>query len=69
MQIVLPLLILACQGSTPDSAEPGVHEPLAVEPLSDTRLLRRLSLDLRGTLPSVDELERVEADPSRLESI
>ena len=40
---------------------------LALVPLDDTRLLRRLSLDLRGTLPSLDELQRVQADPAELD--
>jgi hypothetical protein len=38
-------------------------------PLDAPRLVRRLSLDLRGTLPSVDELDRVEADPSAVSAI
>ena len=69
MRFILPLLMLACQGSSTDSAEPTTPTPLAVEPLSDTRLLRRLSLDLRGTLPSLDELQRVEADPAALDQL
>ncbi len=36
--------------------------------LPSARLLRRVSLDLRGTLPSVEELDAVEADPSLLPS-
>lgn len=32
--------------------------------LDAPRLLRRMSLDLRGVLPSVDELDAVEADPA-----
>jgi hypothetical protein len=38
-------------------------------PLSAPRLLRRMSLDLRGVLPSVEELDAVEADPAALEPI
>lgn len=38
-------------------------------PLSTPRLLRRISLDLRGVLPSIDELDAVEADPDALEPI
>ena len=34
-----------------------------LEPLPAPRLLRRMSLDLRGTLPSAAELDAVEADP------
>ena len=33
------------------------------------RLLRRMSLDLRGVLPTVQELDRVEADPSELDAL
>ena len=41
------------------------QEP-ALVPLDSPRLLRRLSLDLRGTLPSVDELDAVEKKPKAL---
>ncbi len=47
----------------------GVDEqPLAspYEALPDALLLRRLSLDLRGVVPTLDELEQVEADPDAL---
>ena len=47
-----------------DSAEP----PVELTPLSAPRLLRRLSLDLRGTLPSVEELDAVEADPTLVDA-
>ena len=50
------LIMLACAGS------PG-SESAGVVPLSSTRLARRISLDLRGELPSAEELDRVEADP------
>jgi len=43
--------------------------PFYGEPLDDIRLLRRLSLDLRGIPPSIDELDRVEADAAALGSI
>ncbi len=36
------------------------------ESLSAPRLLRRMSLDLRGVLPSAEELDAVEADPGQL---
>ena len=55
------LLLLACQIPVEDSAVDGP------EPLAPPRLLRRLSLDLRGTFPTVEELDAVEADPSQLE--
>lgn len=50
------LLALAC--ATPDD---GALEP--------ARLARRTSLDLRGVLPSAEELDAVEADPTRLASL
>ncbi len=47
-------------------------EPLdtALVPLSGPRLLRRMSLDLRGTLPSVAELDRAEsADEAEMQAL
>lgn len=38
-------------------------------PLDSPRLIRRMSLDLRGTLPSVEELDAVEKDPSAIYEI
>ena len=57
--------------------EPEYAGALEVEPesvgglelLPEGRLLRRLSLDLRGTLPGVAELAAVEADPAALQTI
>jgi hypothetical protein len=51
-----------------DSAGGGPAAPLTV-PLDPPALLRRMSLDLRGALPSLDELARVEADPAALDTI
>lgn len=61
------LLALACDPNpaTEPTVTPG--ESALVE-LDAPRLLRRLSLDLRGVLPSVEELDAVEADPAALES-
>lgn len=65
------ILMLACEGAAPGRAElhepvgagspAGRTEPLAVLPLEDGLLIRRLSLDLRGRLLSPDELAEVEA--------
>ena len=55
----------AGEAPTP-SAEPA---PDPFTPESAPRLLRRMSLDLRGVLPTVEELDAVEADPSALEPI
>jgi hypothetical protein len=43
--------------------------PATLTPLSAPRLLRRMSLDLRGVLPSAEELDAVEADPTALDAI
>ena len=47
-----------------DSADPG-DEDLVL--LTGGRLLRRISLDLRGVLPTLAELDQVEADSAALE--
>lgn len=70
----LALLLAACEPEPSDGAPgadsgaPGVPEaeaaPLVV--LEGPALLRRLSLDLRGELPSLAELEAVEADPDQI---
>lgn len=59
------LALLACTGSQPQ--QPPESADRGLVPLEDGRLLRRMSLDLRGRLPSVEELERVEQDPAQLE--
>ena len=56
-------LWLAC------ASDPGVSDspvPETYVELPAPRLLRRMSLDLRGVLPTVEELDRVEADPDAL---
>lgn len=75
--VVASLLLAACdpepaapsEPSPEDSGEPVVEQPADYEPLSDGRLLRRLSLDLRGTLPGLDELDAVEADAGALQTL
>jgi hypothetical protein len=57
-------LLLACAGEPPPEHDSAPTDPY-VE-LSAPRLLRRMSLDLRGVLPSVEDLDRVEADPGAL---
>jgi len=37
--------------------------------LDAARLLRRMSLDLRGILPSLEELQEVQADPSQVDAL
>ncbi len=50
----------------PDTAAPRVDLAEDLAPLAPPRLLRRVSLDLRGRLPTVAELDAVEADPDRV---
>lgn len=81
---MIALLLLSCneptecmEGFVLDPAT-GACELAAVEiepetpsiyvPLDPPRLLRRMSLDLRGTLPTVEELDAVEADPQSLDA-
>lgn len=54
------LLFLALSGCTPE--QPPV-EAQVIPQISAPRLLRRASLDLRGVLPSVAELDAAEAQP------
>ncbi len=59
----LCLLLFACNpAANSASADPEAH----LVPLPAPLLLRRLSLDLRGVLPSVAQLDAVEADPDTL---
>ena len=57
------IFLLAC---TPPEEVPAA-DPLV--PLQGPLLLRRMSLDLRGTVPTAEELDRVEADPSEVATI
>jgi len=59
---VVIALLVACGG-------PATVELSSVPEMSATRLLTRLSLDLRGTRPALSELERVEADPAVLDTL
>ena len=54
------IFLLACIAADP-------APEAALQPLNDARLLRRLSLDLRGVTPSAEELAAVEADPAALD--
>ncbi len=58
------LALLACQGPEPvdSAASPAVT-------LDAPRLLRRMSLDLRGTLPTESEITRVRKDPEQLDTL
>ena len=50
-------------GDPADTATPRVDPAEDLVPLGGPRLLRRVSLDLRGTLPTPDELDAAAADP------
>ncbi|MDP2308491.1 MAG: DUF1588 domain-containing protein [Pseudomonadota bacterium] len=79
------LLLSACGelALEPSPVEPGSAAPLPASvsdvrwagsapyltPLAAPRLLRRMSVDLRGTFPTEAELAAVEADPAALASI
>lgn len=63
-------LALACAPAVEETAPPTVHPaPEYHVELSGPRLLRRMSLDLRGRLPTLDELDAVEADPASLDEL
>lgn len=67
--MILPLLI-ACS-RTDESSPPAAEQPAAevfVE-LDAPRLLRRMSLELRGVLPDVADLDAVEADPTKVDEL
>lgn len=63
-------MLWACGGETPESEDVllPLHEQELVS-LDAPRLLRRMSLDLRGVLPSAEDLDEVEANPDALEQI
>lgn len=66
------LLFLACQPQTPQTPTVSLtvqEDDAAYEPLTAPRLLRRMSLDLRGVLPDPADLDVVEADASALSAI
>lgn len=49
-----------------DTAPPAVAPPFPGLPLTDAQLLRRGTLDLAGRLPTLEEIDRVEADPAAI---
>ena len=51
------------------SAELDTAVPADLDTLEPLAALTRLSLDLRGRRPSVDEIERVQADPAALDEL
>ena len=65
--LLLGLGVLLSCGKEP--APVVVPEVFSRTPLEGARLARRVSLDLRGTLPSAEELEAVEADEAALDAL
>ncbi len=63
------LLLLACAEPSPDPVDSAPPVDRGLVQLDDALLLRRLSLDLRGRLPGLEELDRLEAEPSQLEAM
>ena len=61
---LVALAILSFLGCQPAPAPASV-----LAPLDPARLARRLSIDLRGVLPSLDELDMVDADPAALDTL
>lgn len=66
--VIRPLLLAAMVGCPPAS-EPPEDSASALVLLDPVLLARRVSLDLRGVVPTLDELEAVEADPDALTSL
>lgn len=68
------LLLLAACGSEPASSDapasdaaPRVDPATALPAMDDAAVLTRASLDLRGVRPTIEELDRVAADPDQLD--
>ena len=74
---LLAVLALSCGPDPGESAgpqprpgaQPGLAGEAALEALPAPRLVRRISLDLLGRLPSDTDLARVEADPAALADV
>ena len=68
MRVLLSISLVACAGDAPPDLPPDQVSPTAVF-LTPTQHLTRASLVLRGLRPSVEDLGKVDADPSTLPSI
>ncbi len=65
-------LFLACTvppADPPASELPAVASDAGLNSLDSSRLLRRMSLDIRGILPSIEELDAVAADAEQLKPL
>lgn len=75
LAVGMGVLLGACAGSdkAPSEGEAAVPTPVEADaarqlrPMEPGRLLTRISLDLRGVRPSIDELRAVRADPDTLD--
>ncbi|MFT5681614.1 MAG: hypothetical protein ACI8RZ_002520 [Myxococcota bacterium] len=66
--MVVTLLLLTGCGEDPISeAEPAAE--IAIPEMDSLRLLSRMSLDLRGTRPSAEEVQQVSTDPAALDDV
>lgn len=65
--MVISLLLLAACEQAPAPTPAG--EASGLVPLEPALLARRVSLDLRGVVPEVSEIEAVEADPEALDGL
>ena len=70
--VVLSSLATGCSGGLDDSsAGPGDTDTALAESsrvlLSDTDRLLRIAMTLKGTRPTLEEFERVEANPATLD--
>lgn len=74
---MIPLLLACAPAPAPATITEVAAWTSPVVPSADTtllpldapRFLRRLSLDLRGVLPSIAELDAVEADPTQIDTL
>ena len=69
MRLWLLLALWGCRDAQDIPVDLDRSEDPELVQLDRTRLLRRTSLELRGVLPSLAELEAVEADPDAFEAI
>ena len=61
--MVMVILMLACGSSSSEVTQPVASEPDAVA------MLTRISMDIRGVRPSIDDVDAVVADASVLDSL